>query len=231
MNLHHAIRTANRLVHANGLPLPQNDAIVYLGGLVSGDGRIDSELSRRIGMASAEFGKLRQVWSHSNVTRERKLLFLQSCVISKLAYGLGTAALVKVQQRRLDGFHARCLRRILGIPAAYVSRISNVDVFRRSNAVPVSEQVMQRQLMLLRRVGRSDGGSLLRRNTLTGGSAKPVVGSFVRRVGRPRLDWTTQVLEVASLRAGGRFRMELALLDNSVGADQRWTRTMKRQSP
>ena len=98
----------------NGEAMPESDSIIYLGGLVSNDGRVDSELSRRIGSASAEFRKVKQVWNHANLSRQRKLEIFQAFVISRLQYGLCTSWLVKTQQRRLDGFHARCLRRILG---------------------------------------------------------------------------------------------------------------------
>ena len=188
---------------------------------------MDSELSRRIGFASAEFYKLWQVWGHANITRAHKLKLFQSFVLSKLSYGLGTTSLVKVQQRRLDGFHAKCLRRILNVSAAYISRVSRRNVFARAGVTPASEQVMQRQLSLFRRVGKSEAGSVLRRNTLTGSTANPIIGSYVRRVGRPRLDWSTQVRNEAVRRSGSILRMEHALLDASVGADQRWTRMMR----
>jgi hypothetical protein len=45
--------TSRKLRQANGEPMKEYDAINYLGGLVSNYGRVDSELSRRIGLASA----------------------------------------------------------------------------------------------------------------------------------------------------------------------------------
>ena len=195
-------------------------------GLVSNDGRVDSELSRRLGLAAAEFRKLKRAWNHANLSRRQKLDFFESFVVSKLKYGLCTAGLVKAQRRRLDGFHARCLRRILGVPAAFVSRVSNAEVFSRAVVRPITEQLTEQQLMLMRRVGRSPAGSPLRRNTLVGGTANPVIGSFIRRVGRPRQDWTTQVLSEATRRCGSGARMDAALLDTTAGADQRWKSLM-----
>ena len=47
-----------------------------------------------------------------------------------LWYDLETTWLNAAMRRRMDGFHARCLRKILKIPAAYVSRVSDDSVLR-----------------------------------------------------------------------------------------------------
>ena len=210
------------LLKNDGTPMDQCDAMIYLGGLVSCDGRVDSELSRRIGMACSEFRKLRLVWGHANLSQRQKLDFFQAFVVSKLRYGLGSTWMVKAQRKRLDGFHARCLRKILGISPAYISRTSNAEVFRRANAQPLTEQLWSQRLMLLFRVGRSPAGDPLRRNTFKGATAQPVIGSYVRRPGRPRQDWTSQGLAEAARRCGSYSRMERSLLDTSAGSEKRW---------
>ena len=65
---------------------------------------------------------------------------------------MSTMWLVTSQRRRLDGFHARALRRILGIPPAFHSRISNSVVFSRAGVLPLSQQILKRQLIVLHRV-------------------------------------------------------------------------------
>ena len=147
-------------------------------------------------------------------------------MLSKLQYGLATCCLVKTQRRRLDGFHARCLRRILSIPPAYISRVSNATVFAEAGARPITEQLAGRQLMLLRRVGKSQAGSPLRRNTLVADTANPVIGSYVRRPGRPRQDWASQTLSEAARRCGSRMSMERCLVDRTPGGDLRWKQRM-----
>ena len=142
--------------------------------------------------------------------------------MSKLQYGLSTVCLVKAQRRRLDGFHARCLRRILGVAPAFISRVSNNAIFGSACAKPITEQLACRRLVILRKVPFSPVGGPLRRNVLVGSSANPVVGSYIRRRGRPRLCWTTEALRDAVSRAGGLIEMEKALLDTSSGSDQRW---------
>ena len=120
-----------------GIPCPHgglaedSGSLVYLGSLLTSDGKADSELSRRIGMASGDFKSLQRFLSHARVNKRRKLELLHALIISKLQYGLSTICLVKAQKRRLDGFYARCLRRVLGIPASFYSRVSDKDVFQR----------------------------------------------------------------------------------------------------
>ena len=72
------------LMKENGDPVAPCDVMIYLGGLVSSDGRVNSELSRRIGMAFAEFRKLKQVWGHANLGQRQKMDFFQSSAMSKL---------------------------------------------------------------------------------------------------------------------------------------------------
>ena len=105
-------------------------SMVYLGSLLASDGKIMAEINRRLGMAKKDFEVLQSIWQHTNLTKVRKLMIFEVCIVSKLLYGLVTAVLNKNERRRLDGFQARCFRRILKVPAAYYSRISNARVLR-----------------------------------------------------------------------------------------------------
>ena len=188
---------------------------------------MDSEHSRRIGAATSDFRRLKQLWSHVNVPRDEKLKFFASLIVSKLTYGLATAWLVTAQRRRLDGFYARCLRRILRIPPAFISRVSNKIVFDRAGVAPLSWQLFKRQLSLLGRAARSPSGSLMRQCAFRDNSVLPQIGRFIRRVGRPRQDWTTQLLkEGAQLFGPDLFTRMLS--DTSEGADVRWKQTLQR---
>ena len=117
-----------------------------MGALLTSRGRIDAELSRRIGIAASDFMKLQKLWEHSGVSRSQKLQCFEAAVVSRLVYGLATSWLVKTQRRRVDGFYAKCLRRILRIPSAFISRVSNQHVFDAAGVVPVSLQIEQRAI-------------------------------------------------------------------------------------
>ena len=112
------------------------------------------------------------------------------------------------QLRRIDGFYARCLRRILRIPAAFVSRVSNKSVFRQAGVLAMSEQVLLRQMLLMGKVVNSTAGSAIRRDVFVGSTLETQVGRYVRRVGRPRQDWSTEVLKATATKLGSLARME-----------------------
>ena len=197
------------------------ESLHYLGALLSANGRADSEISRKLGAARADFNQLQKLWGHAGVPQKDKVLYLTSFILSKLRYGLSTIWLVTAQRRRLDGFVARCLRRILCIPAAFVSRVSNATVYEKAGMRPFSQQVLKHQLHLLRKVAVQGAGHPLRVDTFEGTTLNPQIGRYVRRIGRPRQDWTTQLLREAQMKMGPQ-RFEGLITDQSKGADIRW---------
>ena len=102
------------------------------------------------------------MWNHANVPVKEKLEFFHALIMSRLEYGLSSVWLVTAQRRRLDGFYARCLRRILRIQPSFLSRISNASVFATAGVQPFTEQLRQRQLILLGKVARSSADGPLR---------------------------------------------------------------------
>ena len=97
----------------DGKEIQAKDSMIYLGSLLAADGGIDSELGRRIGLAQADFDTLQKIWKHSTLKRPKKLRIFEACVCTNLTYGLFTAAFTAKAKRRIDGFQARCLRKIL----------------------------------------------------------------------------------------------------------------------
>lgn len=116
----------------DGEPLAPQASMEYLGTILSENGRLTSELSRRIGQARREFRSLCQVWRHSALSVKRKLHIFDSLVQSKFLYGLAACCCTVAEQRRVNGFQAKCGRQILGITPSYWSRVSNVEVLRRA---------------------------------------------------------------------------------------------------
>ena len=220
-----SVGTTQRLRKPDGTEFEDEPSLKYLGGLISSSGRSDSEVSRKIGMAVADFKQLQRLWGHTGVTTKWKLRFFYAFVVSRLQYGLASLWLVTAQRRSLDGFYARCLRRILRIPVAFVRRISNKTVLARAGVVAFSEQLLKHQLDLLRRAAVAPEGSPMRRDTFMGDTTCPQIGRFVRVVGRPRQEWTSQLLREGSHRVGPAAFAAL-LSDRSLGADKRWKSCM-----
>ena len=208
-----SVRSSTKLTTSAGEIITPSPSLIYLGALLSDDARLDSEISRRLGAASAVFRSLQAVWSHAGLPICRKLQFLQSLVVSRLLYGLSSAWLIKAQIRRIEGFHARCLRRILRIPPAFISRVSNTIVYEKAAVVPLGTQLFRMQLVLLGKAAQSKAGDPLRRNVFVGDSLRPVIGYYVRRQGRPRQDWTNCLMEKGAELRKSRARFEAELLE------------------
>ena len=156
----------------------------------------------KTGTAAADFRSLHVAWSHTGITTKTKLRYFDAIVTSKLLYGLSSVWLVTAQKRRLDGFYAKCMRSLLRIPSAYISRIANTRVLSHAGTRPLSEQLLLRQLLLMGKVARSPDGSTMRINTFRDGTVQPQIGRFIRRRGRPRQDWTNDLLKVGSTLVG-----------------------------
>ena len=197
-----SLGTTEQVHSPSGEVIEPKDSLSYLGGLLAGDGKSNSELSRRLGLAYGDFKRLAKLWRHSSVSCKRRLQMLHAFIMTKLQYGLATMWLVKSQMRRLNGFQARCLRKVLGIPPAFVSRISNAEVLRRAAAEPLSEQILYRQLIIMGKAARAASGSPLRHDTFVDNTLQPQVGRFIRKVGRPRQEWTTEVLKAGINKFG-----------------------------
>ena len=153
-----SVCTKDRIRRPDGSIIEKTGSLEYLGALLTADGRVDSEISRRIGVATGDFRRLQQLWNHAGLAVREKLHFFDSLIVSRLKYGLGTICLVTSQRRRLDGFYARCLRKILTIPAAFISRVSNASVYGQAGVSCFSMQLVRQQVALLRRVARAPPG-------------------------------------------------------------------------
>eukprot|EP00959_Pyramimonas_sp_CCMP1952_P059992 1253339-Pyramimonas_sp.AAC.1 len=121
--------------------------MVYLGATLSNSGQLRGELGKRLGAAWGEFCRHSRAWKHAAISTTRKLQVFQALVTNKVMYSLNSAWLNKAERRRLDGFQARCLRRILHIPHAYISRVSNEQVLLQAGQQRYTVQLLRHQLL------------------------------------------------------------------------------------
>ena len=68
------IATGMSITRPDGGPISTVREAVYLGGLITCDGKAASELSRRIGEATGMFNTLRKMWAHSSIGLARKII-------------------------------------------------------------------------------------------------------------------------------------------------------------
>ena len=128
----------------DGNPIVQVREAVYLGGLVTCDGKAGRELVRRLGEGRRVFDGLEKIWSHAGITRSRKLQIYSACVVSKILYSMESLWLLQADRTRLDVSHYKCHREISGIPCSFISRVSNAEVLEQSSASILSQLLLDR---------------------------------------------------------------------------------------
>ena len=91
---------------------------------------IDSELNKQIGKAAMTLSRLtKRVWSNNKLSDHIKVNLYKSSVISTLLYGSESWTMRAHQEKILNVFHMRCLRRILGIK--WQDKVTNKVVLKK----------------------------------------------------------------------------------------------------
>ena len=80
------------------------------------------------------------------------------CVLSTLLYGSETWTTYPLQEKRLNTFHLRSLRRILG--SFWQDKMTNTDVLSRAGMSSMNTLLRQRQLRWLGHVRRIEDGRI-----------------------------------------------------------------------
>ena len=179
----------------------------YLGAQIASDGHINIELSQKLGLAARDFKILKSIWSHAYMSCKFKYQVYSACILQKLLYGLDGAVLNKAEQKRLDAFHSRCLRSILRISPAHISRVSNAYVLKKMEVPALSQILLERQLILFGIIYRMDNQHPIRQSVFETNSVK-LRSLGDRRVGRPRSAWAPKLLQIALKIAGNTSTLE-----------------------
>jgi hypothetical protein len=197
-----AVPSDHNLKAPDGRTLPCHQSILYLGCTIHRTGKFTVEVTRKIGTATADFKTLNSVWKHAALSNARKLNIFEAVIVSRLLCCIASSWLSKGDLRKLDGFHVRCLRTILGIKPSLISRISNARVRNVVQQYPLSERIRRSQLDLLGRVIREPSKAVLKKVTFHKDQLLSQTDAWVRKVGRPRHEWTTQLTNMMKLAAG-----------------------------
>jgi len=208
-------RTEAKVLAPDGSEVAGATSLEYLGSRVHEDGRAAAELTRRIAICAADFRNLSRIWKHSHISLQRKVQIYNAIIVSRLLYGLSALWLGTPEQKRLDGFHCYCLRRIARIPSAYYSHVSNAAVYVKLNQQPLSHRVLRQQLLYLQKVAVMNQQTPLRAATFHR-DLVPLTAAFVRKIGRPRHTWAEQLLHKGLQIAGSQRNLE-EHLQNQTG--------------
>ena len=117
----------------------------YLGSTIT-DLSMDAEINKRIGKAASTLARLTaRVWTSPKLSIKTKMAVYNACVICTLLYGSETWTTYAGQERRLNTFHLRSIRRILGI--CWQDKVTSADVLSRAGLPTMYTLLRQRRLI------------------------------------------------------------------------------------
>ncbi|XP_076049381.1 uncharacterized protein LOC143030062 [Oratosquilla oratoria] len=132
------------------------EEFTYLGSTISDNFTLGTELNKRVGKAASTMARFaKRVCNNTMSTINTKMKVYQVCVFSTQFNGSESWTLCGHQGRRLDTFHLRCRRRILG-------RITspNTTVLVEANIPSMFVRLTQRYLHWVGHVSRMDDGRI-----------------------------------------------------------------------
>ena len=105
----------------------------------------------------------KRVWSNNKLSDHTKVNACKACVISTLFYGSESCTMRAHQEKRLNVFHMRCLRRTLGI--TWQDYVTNKVVLEKAGIPSLHTLLKQRRMRWLGHVTRMKDGHIPRENT------------------------------------------------------------------
>ena len=116
-------------------------------------------MNSHFGKADTVMVKLnKRVWQNINLTMNTRLKVYQACVTSILLYGNETWTPYARQEAKVNSFHLRCFRRILGI--TWQDRIPNITVLQKAKCSSIHVLLSQRRLRWLGHICRMGKGRI-----------------------------------------------------------------------
>ena len=181
-----SVRDASVNITMNGEQLEEVSYFKYLGATLSKDGSCSTEIRTRIATATAAMARLTRVWK-SKMSFATKYHLYKSLVVSIVLYGCETWTLHAEEERRIQAFEYKCMRRLLKI--SYREHKTNKFVWQQ-----VESHVGTQEHLLSTVKGRKLAwyGHVTRHNSL----CKTIMQGTVeggRRRGRQRKSWSDDV--------------------------------------
>jgi len=132
---------------------------VYLGSSIADSLVLETEINRRIGKAATTMSRLaKRVWKNSKLTEQTKITIYKACVISTLLYGSEAWTLRAKLEHKLNIFHLRCLRRILGV--TWQDKVTNNTILQRAGIPSMYCLLKQRRMRWLGHLVRMEDGRI-----------------------------------------------------------------------
>ena len=171
--------------------IEQVDNFIYLGQMITEDGRSDKEIIRRISIAKGIFNKMsKNVLCKKETSLKTRKRILTCYVWSTLLYGADTWTLNTEMIKRLSAFEMWCYRKMLRI--SWYDKISNEEVLKwikEKRTLVTSIKIKKLKLF----------GHIVRRNNLQRDLMEGHINGKRGR-GRPITTWTSNIQEWTGLK-------------------------------
>ena len=168
----------------SGEPLKDVDKFEYLGAFVSNAGGGTMDLENRLTKARATFNRLKSIWSSTSISRNTKLRLFKTLVKTVLMYGSETWKMTKGDNRKLDVFQTKCLRRILKVK--WEDHIRNEVILERAGMKSMSSEVQRKRWKYIGHILRKEPNH----DCVTAVTWAP---EGKRKRGRPKTTWRRTV--------------------------------------
>jgi hypothetical protein len=128
-------------------------SFTYLGSVIDSSGGCDSDVSRRMGLASGAMESLdRSIWCSRNLSKKTKIRVFKILILPVLLYGSETWTMSAALRARLNAFVTRSLRRIQGY--RWNDFVPNQRLLSETEMRPATCLIRERQMRLFGHVAR-----------------------------------------------------------------------------
>jgi len=143
-------------------------------------GGTKADIKRRLAFAKSAFATLQLLWKSSKYSCKTKLRIINTNVVALLLYGAEMWRITAADMNKLDAFLRKCMRKIQRV--FWQDQISNEELYRRTNTLPLSVKIRIRRWKWIGHVLRRDGNNIARTALTWAPEGK-------RRPGRSRTTW------------------------------------------
>jgi hypothetical protein len=161
--------------------LKQVNKFVYLGSVFTNDGRCWPDVERRMAISTTAYnGLVSKLWRRREVSTKVKMRIFNAVILPVMLYGATAWTLTQKEERRLDAWEMKLLRRMLNI--RWDDFVRNDDIRCMLNQMPVTWRLRERRLKMYGHLERMDEDRIARRLWKAEMRGR-------RPVGRPRTRW------------------------------------------
>ena len=108
-------------------------------------GGTEADVNTRISKARTAFHILRNVWKSRVIGKTAKIRLFNTNVKSVLLYGAETWRMNKTMLKRIQTFVNQCLRNIICLGIQWIDKVSNKDLWKRTNQVQIDTDILERR--------------------------------------------------------------------------------------